>query len=201
MPLFRVRAGEPLIAQLKLADHRWHISIVDATTGAGRRFSTSEEADATFTDAQIFQEDVTNGQTGTPEPYPSLSRVTFDDPEINGGPLSYRSVYSAWMTENGHALAPTSLDANVFSLRVAHPSPAGQRYLRIIQSLYRTIDAFNAQLSSWSASTAGERIASDSSALTVVLRHDISLLNRTKWAHERQRPDRHPDQQPAVPSS
>ena len=104
----------------------WTVSIVDVRTGAGRRFATSDQGRDVFGNAQIFQEDPTeNSGTGQLVRYPRLSRVAFDDVQVDSGPLNYRWLLSSWMTENGQLLAPGGVYASGFTLHTIRPSTSG----------------------------------------------------------------------------
>lgn len=182
MPLFRVVAGDRMRAELDLSHGRWTVSIVDVRTGAGRRFATSDQGRDVFGNAQIFQEDPTeNSGTGQLVRYPRLSRVAFDDVQVDSGPLNYRWLLSSWMTENGQLLAPGGVYASGFTLHTIRPSTVGVRYLQIIQSLYQAINAYNAELSGWSRSSPHSQIVSSSEQLETALTDGIRLLNQTRW--------------------
>jgi peptidase A4-like protein len=114
--LFRVRPGDAISASLAVAHGRSTLAIVDQTSGADVRFSTSGAANASFNEAQWTQEDASTA-TGEPFPYPSLTVVRFSGLAVNSAPPDYASLYSTWMSVNGVSLAPTPLVGDAFALK------------------------------------------------------------------------------------
>jgi hypothetical protein len=173
--LFRVRPGDALSASLTLAHGRWALAIVDHTSGSNVRFSTSEDANALFDDAQWTQEDASTS-TGEPFPYPSLTVVRFSRLAVNSAPPAYVSLYSTWMSVNGVFLAPTPLAGDAFALRRATVSSAGEDYLHISALTGTDIETFGSELERWSTKTPYTEIASASSRLIASLRRETRAL-------------------------
>ncbi len=66
--LFEVNPGDEISASLTLNRQRWTVQIRDTTSGAKPRFSTSEDAQASFNRAEWLQENAINNGA---KPYPS----------------------------------------------------------------------------------------------------------------------------------
>jgi hypothetical protein len=173
--LFRVRPGDALSASLTLARKRWVLAIVDHTSGSNAQFSTSEDANASFDEAQWTQEDATTSM-GERFPYPSLTGLRFSGLAVNSKPPTYASLYSTWMSVNGVSLAPTPLADNAFALRQATINPAGEQYLHIGALKSTAAQTFWSELELWTAKTPYVRIASASSRLIASLRSDVRAL-------------------------
>jgi Peptidase A4 family len=173
--LFRVRPDDALSASLTLAHGRWTLAIIDHTSGSDVRFSTSEDANASFDDAQWTQEDARTA-TGEPFPYPSLTAVRFSGLAINSATPAYASLYSTWMSVNGVFLAPTPLAGDAFALRRATINSAGEQYLHIGALKSTARQTFWSELERWTAKTPYITIASASSRLVASLRSDVRAL-------------------------
>jgi hypothetical protein len=173
--LFRVRPDDALSASLTLAHKRWALAIVDHTSGSNARFSTSEDANASFDEAQWTQEDATTS-TGERFPYPSLTWLRFNGLAINSATPSYASLYSTWMSVNGVSLAPTPLADDAFALRRATINSAGEQYLHIGALRSTAAQTFWSELERWTAKTPYVRIASASSRFIASLRSDVRAL-------------------------
>jgi hypothetical protein len=94
--LFPVSPGDDIRASLALARKRWTLAIVDATSGASAHFSTSDETrEGAFNEAVWMQEDVTDGTTGKPSPYPRLDESGLRRLAVNGKAPSYADLYSS----------------------------------------------------------------------------------------------------------
>jgi len=179
--LFSVNPGDGISAQLSLSGGRWALGILDTTTGASKRFFTSDEAHASFNEAEWLQEDVTDGATGKPTPYPQLSDLRYGELAVNGAPPSYADLYSSWMSENGHSLAPSTLQNDSFTVRPATLSPAGQQYLRIIEPANTSTNTFTAQLARWTNGTPRSHITSATATYANALRASIRVLAGSQW--------------------
>lgn len=75
--LFDVRPGDRVTASLRHAGGVWHVAIRDERSGRSAQFTTRQEAAATFSLAQWYQEDTTDGATGRPFPYPQMAPTAF----------------------------------------------------------------------------------------------------------------------------
>jgi hypothetical protein len=173
--LFRVKPEDALSASLALAHKRWALTIVDHTSGSKARFSTSEDANASFDEAQWTQEDATTS-TGKRFPYPSLIGLRFSGLAVNAKPPTYASLYSTWMSVNGISLAPTPLAGDAFTLRLATISAAGDHYLHIGALSSNALDRFGAEFEHWTTKTPYTEIASASSRLIASLRLQTGAL-------------------------
>lgn len=173
--LFTVRPGDALSASLIHAHKRWRLAIIDHTSGSKAQFSTGEDANASFDEAQWTQEDARTS-TGEPYPYPSSTVVSFRRLAVNSVAPAYGSLYSTWMSVNGVSLAPTPLARDAFALRQATVSSAGEDYLHIRALRSPAAEAFWSELEQWTANTPYTEIASASSRLTASLRSEIRAL-------------------------
>ena len=177
--LFRVRPGDAISASLILARKRWMLAIVDHTSSSNAQFSTSEDANASFDEAQWTQEDATTS-TGERFPYPSLTGLRFSGLAVNSRSPTYASLYSTWMSVNGVSLAPTPLAGDAFSLRRATVSPAGQYYLRIAAPRNAALEASGSEFERWTTKTPYTKIVSASSSLIAWLRLEIHALTNAR---------------------
>jgi hypothetical protein len=184
--LFYVKPGDVLSASLRLARERWTFAIVDATSGASARFSTSEGPHAAFNEAEWMQEDPTNPANGKPFPYPRLSAVGFRRLTVDSAAPADASLYSRWMSVNGGNLAPTALHDDSFTLRPATVSAAGGDYLHIVDAGDAAGDAFGAALASWTAKTPFSQIESASSTFVAALQSRIRALASVRWPRQAQ---------------
>lgn len=173
--LFRVRPDDALSASLTLADGRWALAIVDHTSGSDVRFSTSEDVNASFDDAQWTQEDARTS-TGELFPYPALTVVRFSRLAVNSAAPAYASLYSTWMSVNGVFLAPAPLARDAFVLRRATISAAGADYLHIGDPRSTALETFGSELEHWTTKIPPTKIASASSRLVDWLSHEIRAL-------------------------
>jgi hypothetical protein len=170
-----VRPGDVLSASLILARKRWALAVVDHTSRSNARFSTSQDANASFDEAQWTQEDATTS-TGERFPYPSLTGLGFSGLKVNSKPPTYASLYSTWMSVNGVSLAPTPLTGDAFALRRATVSAAGEHYLYIGSLSSNALDTFGAEFERWTTKTPYTEIASASSRLIASLRRQTGAL-------------------------
>jgi hypothetical protein len=179
--LFRVSPGDNLTASVTLVRQRWTLAVVDASSGAAAHFATRNESQASFNLAEWAQEDVTNGATGRPYPYPRLAAVALRDVTVNSVPPTSVDLYSSWMSVDGNDLAPSSLHNDSFTLRRATVSVSGAQYLRIAAGDDAATVAFVAQLRGWAATTPTSKIESACARFLTALRTDIDALVRAPW--------------------
>jgi hypothetical protein len=121
--LFVVRAGDVVAAQLRMAGGLWHLTIVDRTNGDAAAFTTPDESDATFDQAEWLQEDVSSSiKPARLFPYPVLSPARFHELRVDSFVPSYARVLSSWMSENHADLAPGPLIDDGFTLAATQPT-------------------------------------------------------------------------------
>jgi hypothetical protein len=77
--------GDVIHASLSLQHSRWWLQISDPQSALHLRFPTNQEQ-GQMTQADWLQEDVLNGRSERPLPYPHLSRITIRDLEVDGAP-------------------------------------------------------------------------------------------------------------------
>lgn len=180
-PLFRVDPDDNLTASLTLTHRRWKLAILDATSGAAARFTTRDEAQASFDWAEWTQEDVTNNATRKPYPYPQLTAVSFRGLRVNSTTPAYADLYSGWMSVDGSYLAPTPLRDDSFTLRRAAVSSSGAQYLHIATPEDAATNGFVTRMSRWTAATPRSQIKSACSDFVIALRSNIYALRRARW--------------------
>src|ERR1700689_5163930 len=127
--LFPVAPGARITASLRLSEGRWTVFIRDANSGKEARFSTGEDADASFSLAEWLQEDPQIGSS--PGPYPSIERVMFEKLSLNGIVPQYARLHSQWMTVDDENIGPSRFIHDSFLLKPVTISAAGAQYLRI----------------------------------------------------------------------
>jgi hypothetical protein len=179
--LFRVYAGDNISASLTQADRRWTLAIVDRTSGASARFSTRDEASASFNQAEWQQEDPRAGATGKPVPYPGLTAVRFRRLAVNSLVPDYADLYSVWMSVDGGNFAPSPLRHGSFTLDRATVSSIGAKYLDLAMPEDAVTGTFIAQMNRWTAATPSSQIESARLTFTAALRSDLRALGGTRW--------------------
>ncbi len=180
--LFRVARGDDVSASLALVSGRWRLAIVDKTSSATARFSTGEEARASFSLAEWLQEDVTDGTTGKPFPYPRLTDLRFRRLAVNSATPAYADLYSQWMSANGANWAPSPLHRDSFALHRATVNSIGARYLQIAAGEDMATKVFVPQMAGWTATTPGSQIAAACSTFAAALRKSLHALASTPWS-------------------
>jgi hypothetical protein len=179
-----------MAASLVLSGGRWVLAIVDGTSGAAAHFFTRQETGGRFNLAEWTQEDVTNEHTGKPFAYPRLSAVRFWRLAVNSVSPHYADLYSTWMAEHGHYLAPSPLHDDSFTLGPAIVNTADARYLRLAAAEDAAITAFILEFRSWTPTTSRSEIALDSTMLVTMLRDNIRGLEAAHWPAPARRPVR-----------
>jgi hypothetical protein len=179
--LFRVKPGDDVSASLALVSGRWRLAIVDKTSGATARFSTEEEARASFNLAEWLQEDVTDGITGKPFPYPRLTDLQFRRLAVNSTTPAYADLYSQWMSANGVNWAPSPLHRDSFALHRATVSSIGAKYLQIAAGEDMATKVFVPQMAGWTATTPSSQIAATCATFAAALRESLHTLATTRW--------------------
>ncbi|HTW13127.1 MAG TPA: G1 family glutamic endopeptidase [Solirubrobacteraceae bacterium] len=74
-PLFAVQPGDRISASMAQHDGHWSVAIADLTSHVSRRFTTAQDANASFSVAEWAQEDLTDAHNQKPLQYPE--RATF----------------------------------------------------------------------------------------------------------------------------
>jgi hypothetical protein len=179
--LFRVARGDDVSASLALVSGRWRLAIVDKTSGATARFSTDEEARASFNLAEWLQEDVTDAATGKPFPYPRLTDLRFRRLAVNSAMPAYADMYSQWMSASGTNWAPSPLRRDSFALHRATVSSIGAKYLQIAAGEDMDTRVFVHQMAGWTATMPVSQIAAACSTFAAALRKSLYALARTRW--------------------
>jgi hypothetical protein len=148
--VFRVQPGDSVTANLSLERGRWRLAIIDESSGSSRRFTTSQEARASFNEAQWLQEDTTSSDTNTLFPYPRIATVTFARLVVDQVPPSRRWLDSQWMSPQRRSYqAPTPVDDDQFTVHRAALSAAAAQYLGIATPLADATDHFTNELAHW----------------------------------------------------
>lgn len=178
--LTRVTPGDAVTASLVLEHKRWELALTDEATRTALRFSTGEEAGASFDQAQWTQEDAT-GATNSLFPYPTLSAVTMRHLAVNFGPPTYDSLYATWMSVGSHNFAPTPLKHDEFTLRKATIGPTGERYLQASARWLAAARAFAAELARALTRPSYAEISSASQRFSISLRSEIRALADARW--------------------
>lgn len=178
--LFAVSPGDQISARMSLAHGRWSISILDGTSGKHRAFSTADEAGATFSDAQWFQENPSSQPFGTDEfMYPQLTPLQMRQLAVNSAPPRTGDLEASWMSEDGGYMAPTAAVADSFWVRAAALTPAGRRYLEIVT---RENAAIAAALAGSSVSTASSPLSPPGRRrLVAALSASAASLHASSW--------------------
>jgi hypothetical protein len=157
------------------------LAIVDTSTGAAERFSTSAETRAPFEEAEWTQENVANG-AAKPLPYPQLSAVGFRRLAVNSATPSTSRLSPEWMSVDGKSVAPSPLHDGSFTLQPAPAlTAAGKQYLRISARQDAAAYAFYAQFARWTATTPYSEIASASAKFAAALRASIQADTHARW--------------------
>jgi protein-disulfide isomerase len=179
--LFRVKPGDSLSASLVLAPPgQWTLTIADSTSGTSAHFSTNEETNAEFNQAEWLQEHP-GGEGQIPLPYPQLTTVHFRQLQVNSAAPKYADLYSQWMSVIGRSLAPSPLRDDSFTIRSATISAAGAWYLHTVLPATAAADAFSSQLAKWTAATPYLQMASANSTDARALREAIHALAGGRW--------------------
>lgn len=179
--LYRAQAGDQIVAHLALHGGRWHLSIVDSTSGAKARFSTPEQADARFALALWVQEDVTNAATGGPLPYPQLGQVRFRRLRVDARRPASRSLRPQLMSLPGRYLRPSRVRDDGFRIRRRAIGRRAAAYLRIVDAERAASERFRARVLSWSQSTPRAAIVRACEAISRTLAGSVSALQSTRW--------------------
>jgi hypothetical protein len=185
--LFFVHAGDVVSTTLALMAGRWRVSIVDATSGRMRSFSTSEEGLADFSLAEWLQENPSE-TSGKLTRYPGLSQVRMSALAVNGVPPRYRDVFAQWMSLPGRALAPTPLRDRAFTITRGVLTAAGRRYLQIARvqnASARTVDTEEAR---WTGHTPPAQIRRVSAGAAAAERRYAGSLADASWPSAAQGP-------------
>jgi hypothetical protein len=114
--LFPVASGDDLSASMSLAHGKWTLAIVDETSGESAQLTTTDEARASFNEAQWTQEDVTDGKTKQPFPYPQLTAVAFRRLAVNGQIPNGAALSPQSLSEHGSSVVPSSIEGDSFTL-------------------------------------------------------------------------------------
>jgi hypothetical protein len=180
--LFPANAGDQVAASLTLARQRWTVAIVDTTTGGWARFTTPEEANASFNQAQWTQVDLTSTRTRRLGPYPRLTGVRFRDLKVDSAIPAYADLYSTWISVDGTHVAPSPLYNDSFTLQHATLSAAGVQYDDIVQVEQEASERFDRELVRWTSRTGRSQIVSACLRFAAPLRAAIHALVHTPWS-------------------
>jgi hypothetical protein len=113
-PLFNVSAGDEVSAHLARAHGRWLLALVDRTVGRAARFSTTQEADRPFNQAEWIQEDPPERAGGSAGPYPQLTAVAFRRLEVNAAAPTHTGLRSLSMSADGVHFGPSPVQGDGF---------------------------------------------------------------------------------------
>jgi hypothetical protein len=179
--LLVVNAGDSVTVAMSIAHGQWKLSFDDTTLGQTRRVTTTQETGVQFNDAEWLQEDVTNGDTNTVYPYPTLSTVRFTDLRVNGKPPRYGAMFADWMSLPHSMLAPGPLSGDAVQLRTATISPAGLRYLRLARPVNESAEDFLSASSDWTVATPPAKTRREITSFTRVIARSLKALNASPW--------------------
>jgi hypothetical protein len=181
LALFPVDAGDEMSASLALRHGRWLVTIGDASTHRDRRFSTSDDTEGVFDEAEWTEEDPSLRSTGHAGPYPRQGAVRMRRLAVNGAEPGYATVYSTWMSLGSEQLAPGPLVGDAFTLRKASVSASGARYLHAALAEDAATRSFFALLArSGTRSFVGE-LAAESRRFVAALARNLRTLEAGWW--------------------
>jgi hypothetical protein len=186
IPLFAVKPGDRISASLTLKHGRWLVAISDPHAHRSASLSTAEEAHGSLNVAEWFQEDVTDGLTHRPFPYPQLSPTVFTKLTVNAAAPRYGNLLSQWMSANGTDLGPTPLVDDSFAVSPMALTPAGRRYLALADRQNRASNAFAKQFRRWSPETPRKAIHREQVTYASALRSFLEALAKDAWPSDAQ---------------
>jgi hypothetical protein len=179
--LFEVQPGDPVQLSIRVAHNRLVLYARDRHTGVHRTVHVALDAADVFNVAVWHQEDVTDGRTGTPFPYPALSRVRFSALRVDGRKPRVDELTLSWMSTASAIYGPAPSGSDGFSVGQIHPSHAALEYERLAVPQDLASYLFDAQLLSWSSSTSSSKIRAGCRRYAHVLAVNISQLQRYRW--------------------
>jgi Peptidase A4 family len=116
-PLFVVNGGDDVSARLAWAPGRWQLSIHDLTARHGVSFSTRDEANGLFIQAEWIQEDPPESVGGKGGPYPHLTAVAFRSLQVNAARPGSVGLKSFSMSATGSHFGPGPVRGDGFIVR------------------------------------------------------------------------------------
>lgn len=180
--LFGVKPGDRIAASLALRDGRWRVRIFDLTSGSRSVFTTRQETGARFNVAEVIQEDVTEGDTGRPFPYPSLGDLEFAHLRINWDPVVPGALDAVWMSVGHEILAPTPESDNAFEIKPARPPHGALHYHDMALLVDPAEDSCFTQLEQPARTRSVGQIERACGALQNALRRQIRVFAHTYWS-------------------
>lgn len=183
--LFPVVPGNRVSASIRLSQGRWTLTIRDASLRETKRLMTDQETTGTFNEAEYLQEDVTNGRTGTPFSYPTLSPVRFSRLTFNGKTARDGEVESQWMSvAAGHSVGPGPVADAAFSVGPRMLSAAACRYLDVVAPLNRAW----ARLRALGLTSSVPQLRAATDAFSAQINMVDTALARSPWPTAARRP-------------
>jgi hypothetical protein len=179
--LFEVKPGDPVQLSLHVAGAHLVLYARDRNTGVHRTVRVGLRAGNAFDVAAWHQEDVTDGATGTPYPYPKLSTVRFSGLTVDGHAPSVGLFATSWMSTRSAIYGPVLHGPDGFSVRVIRPSAAALRYERVAVPEDLASYVFDAQLASWSPSTPAASITAACDRYARAMTANIARLRGFRW--------------------
>jgi hypothetical protein len=177
--LFRVHPGDTITARLRLSQRHWHVLIVDHTHARHAAFRTTDDADASFDQAEWLQEDPSAEHR--PLPYPQLSTVSFRRLRVDSKVPGIGRLKTSWMSENGTDLAPGPIVHDSFSLAPTQPTAIGLHYLQIAVQFDVALRRVDAQFARWTPQTPASEVASQQAAAAAAYKAFAAGVTGTQW--------------------
>jgi hypothetical protein len=179
--LFEVQPGDPVQLSIRVARNRLVLYARDRHSGVHRTVRVGVGAGDLFNVAAWHQEDVTDGRTGTPFPYPALSGVRFSALSVDGHKPRAGVLTVSWMSTQSAIYGPAPRGSDGFSVGPIHPSPTALEYERLAVPYDLASYLFAAQLTSWSSSTPASTIRAASRRYAQVVAEDVSWMQAYHW--------------------
>ncbi len=186
--LFAVKPYDTLRASMSRAHGHWRLAISDATSGARRSFSTSQEMDGPFEQAEWMQEDPgaeahhVSYPRLTPPELNALAPPEFENMTADNAPVPSSRLYSQWMSVNHENLAPTPPRDDAFTLvRAPAVTAVGALYMRASASASTAFVQFEDERKGWNAQTPRRLIAAASARFTTAMLSGRQALRMATW--------------------
>jgi len=179
--LFEVEPGDPVQLSIHVADAHLVLYARDRNTGVHHTVRVALSAGDVFSVAAWHQEDVTDGETGTPYPYPTLSTVRFSALTVDGHAPSMGRFATSWMSTRSAIYGPVPHGSDGFNVRPIRPSAAALQYERVAVPEDLASYVFDAQLASWSSSTPASAIAAACHRYARAMTANVTRLRGFRW--------------------
>lgn len=180
--LFSVDAGDRITARLIRQQHRWLITIVDASSHTQRRLITRDQGEAKVNTAEWLQEDTATSPAGTKAfPYPATTPVRFSQLSVNSRAPRSADLYSEWMSLQTRDLAPTALSQDGFTIARATLSHAAARFIALASREDTAMTQFAQRSGTWTPATHQATVSAAVSRLVTTLKINRRALATSDW--------------------